>query len=74
MPQVNDNSSKLYLKGYLDWIESMPQSTDYSTITDYQKAMLEWKNVSPLTIDNAIKAAYSVAIMETKEYMYDKAF
>lgn len=73
MPQVNDNSSKLYLKGYLDWIESVPQSTDYSTITDYQKAMLEWKNVSPLTIDNAIKAAYSVAIMETKEYMYDKA-
>lgn len=73
MPTPTTLAEQLYAKNVNDWQNAMPQESDYETQEAYLLALSEWQKKSPMTVEGAAVAGYSIACLNIQQYLLDKA-
>ncbi len=71
-PSMNTKTGQNYEASIDSWQKSMPNINDFSSQEEYLNALINWKNESPVSSENAIKLAYVDSIDDLKESIYEK--
>ena len=68
------SSLKQYEESVNKWQNEMPSSRDYNSTEEYMLALSKWKENTPVSQENAVKTAYTNAILnDLTNYIYDRA-
>lgn len=72
-PQITTKSGQDYESSIKAWQSSMPNINDFTNQEEYLNALINWKNETPITSENAIKIAYTHSIEQLQEKIINKA-
>ena len=73
-PNGSTSSLKQYEESVNKWQNEMPSSSDYNSTEEYMLALSKWKENTPVSQENAVKIAYTNAILnDLTNYIYDRA-